>query len=491
MVKTRSKVRPLAALAAGFALAAVGLVATPTLPEVLDSTQEAHATTTGFWGFNGPGVSANVTDNNSTVTIAGKSASGQWSGAQATTANQMPASGTLNVVMRGNLGQNCEEGACPYGTGSGSTAFTQFRFDDQNFYKVGILDEGYVTWGPMLLIEGTQKGKPFRILEPLVTDAQRANNASMLQKIQAGQPVDLDQQHYVRDYRHLLKAQWTPNYIMFVVDNTRTFGGYLFTAGNKNGPSVTFIGAAKQAGDQVNAVFDMINFSGKVPGSSVFIPAGKPYAMITANVRDTGYGTGHSAYIKFHDDYGSAVSAGIQTAATAPETGGAPWVISGRMQDGIFDYNYIQPSSHDWHNLRIEWWKDSGWAVIWYDGKPIANMKSKLRGRLYFSVEGNAALNGDMVHAFFSGVDVQVGHSEGQDCGVHGDWSANATYGLNARRTGAGSYEVSGVAQGIPKGKDWDTTLVGGTVMTWQYQPENLQPGTCMGASWATGGEKR
>lgn len=473
MSRFTRKIKATVAVTFALALASVGAVAIP-----------AGAATTPFWGAGGPGISARALDNNSTVNIAGTSKAGVWSGALATTANQMPAKGTLNLIVRGNSGKNCEGGTCPYGKGTGYRALAQFRFDAQNYYQIGILDEGYVTWGPMIIVEGTQQGKHFRILEPLITDAQKLNNASIIRKMQSGQSVDLDQQHYVQDYRHLIKAQWNQRYIMFTLDNTRMFGGYLFTPGNKNGPAVTFSGAAKNPGDLINVTFDYLNFSGKVPGSSVFIPKGKPYAIISANVKNTGYGIGHSAYIRFHDAYGTAISAGIQTAATAPETGGAPWVISGRMQDGIFDYDYIQPSSHDWHNLRIEWWKDSGWAVIWYDGQPIANMKSNLKGRLFFAVEGNAANNNDSVHSYFSNVEVQVGHTGG-DCGTHGTWSSGGTYGIGARQTGDGKFEVAGTARGIPAGKDWDTTLVGGTMMTFQYLPENGQSGRCVTTSWA------
>ncbi|SPX76159.1 Uncharacterised protein [Mobiluncus mulieris] len=462
----------------------IAMIGTCALTLVSLTAIPAHGATTNFWGFAGPGFTVNVTDNNSTVALSGTSRGGQWTGSRATTAHQMPPTGTTNVVLRGNMGKNCEQGDCPFGSGSGYQGVVEFRFDSQNYYQIGILNQGNVTWGPEIVVLGTHLGNPFRVTQPLVTDAQKAANANIIQKMQSNQKVDLDEQHYIKDFCHLIKAQWTRNYIRFVVDNTRVFGGYNFTAGDKNGPSITFMAAAQNPNDAVNVVFDNLNISGKVPGSTVFIPQGKPYAMITANMKDNGYGVGHSSYIKLHDDHGTAVSAGIQTAQTAPETGGNPYYISGRMSAGIFDYDYVQPADFNWHNLRIEWWKENGWAVIWADGKPIANMKAKLSGRIYASVEGNAAQNGDYVHAYFSGVEAQIGHGGG-DCGFHHEWGLQGTYGLQARKTGANSFEVEGQAQGIPAGKDWDTTLVGGVAMIWQYLPENRQSGQCMTSSWS------
>lgn len=431
----------------------------------------ANAATIDLFTASSPGFEVNTFDHNTTVSVSGSVRNGEWTGGAATTPGQLAPRGTINAQVEGNMGTDCDQNDCPYGAGFGYKAMMQFRFDPANWYEIGILNEGFVTYGPQIVVRGTDKGNMFQTITPLVTMAQQVNNASIVEKMRDGTHLDIDQQHFVRSHRHLIKAQWTRNFIMFVVDNTRIFGKYKF-AWPTNGVQVSFQGAGKHPGNAINAKFTNINYTaGGVTGRAVFIPDGKPYASISADMMSNGWGTGFSAYIKFHDGYGSAISGGIQTALTAHETWGRPYLISGRMQDGIFDYDYIQPADYRTHNVRVEWWKDSGWVVIWLDGKPVANMRAHLRGRLYASVEGNAAHNGDVVHAYFDHVEARVGHKETRDCGFFPLWDSVKNYGINTVWDGKGHFEIHGTAQGVPAGKDWDTTLVGAVVMTWQYQP--------------------
>lgn len=446
----------------------------------------AHASTTSYWTAASNGWSASIQDHNAQVNLAGKSQDGLWSGAQATTTYQMARHGTLNLQLVGNNGENCQPGMCTYGTGD-HKAVLQMMFDGANWYEIGILSEGYVTYGPQIIVRGMNRGQMFQGIYPLVDYSQQLNNASIIQKMQNGTAVDIDQQHYIRDYRHIIKAQWSSKSILFIVDNTRRYGPYYFS-GSMNGPAATMMAAGKNPGDSANATFTNINFSGINKGTRVFIPEGKPYASISANLMNNGAGRGFNAYIRLHDEYGSAAAAGIQTDRGAPETGGKPWIFLGRMEDGIFDYDYVKPSDWSWHNFRIEWWADSGWAVVWYDGRPIANLKVNFRGRLYASVEGDGANNGDYVHAFFSDVETQAGNASVGDCGFYTEWTPTETYGLHAKRTANRDFEVEGIVGGVPAGKDWDTTLIAGSMITWQFLPENGQGnnGGCMTESWST-----
>lgn len=448
----------------------------------------ANGATIGLFTANSPGFEVKTFDHNTIVNVSGIVQDGEWVGGSATTPAQLAPRGTINAQLSGNMGTDCDKNECPYGAGFGYKAVMQFRFDPANWYEIGILNEGYVTYGPEIVVRGTNRGEMFQTTVPLVSMSQQVNNASIVEKMRSGTHLDIDQQHFVRSNRHLIKAQWTRSFIMFVVDNTRIFGKYMF-AWPTNGVQVSFLGAGKHPGNAVNATFSNINYTAAgITDRAVFIPEGKPYASISTDMMSNGWGTGFSAYIKFHDEYGSAISGGIQTALTAHETWGRPYLISGRMQDGIFDYDYIMPSDYQVHNVRLEWWKDSGWAVIWLDGKPVANMQAHMKGRIYASVEGNAAHNGDVVHAYFDNVEARIGHNlKDGDCGFFPLWDPVENYGIKTTWDGKGHFEIHGTATGVPAGKDWDTTLVGAVVMSWQYQPgDKPDPEVkCLEKSWA------
>ena len=447
--------------------------------------QKAHGVTAPFWTVHSPGYYVHLLDHNSDINISGTSQS-PWAGGQATTVHQLARRGTMNVQLVGNLGADCQKhpGVCPYGKGE-YRATQYIWFDAANWYEIGILDEGYVTWGPQFVVRGTNKGQPFQYLYPLVTFEQLVNNASIIRKVNSGEHIDIDQSHLVRDFRHIIKTQWSSSQIFFMVDNYRKYGPFRFTA-PMYGPAAQLVAAAKKPGDMVNVLFHNVDFAGKVPTREVFIPEGKPYASVNADVMSNGMGVGFNAYIRLHDSNGSAAAAGIQTDCNAYETNGSPHLFLGRVEDGIFDYDYALASDWNWHNLRIEWWKDSKWAVIWYDGRPVASMKADLRGRLYATLEGDASRDGDSVHAYFKNVKVQIGNPGAGDCGFFELWQPYSSYGIQQKQTGSDSFEIWGTARGVPAGKDWDLTLITGALLTFQYQPENKHGDVgCMVDTWS------
>ena len=213
-------------------------------------------------------------------------------------------------------------------------------------------------------------------------------------------------------------------------------------------------------------------------GGNVNVPNGTPYVTYTADIKDGGSGTGHSAYINVHDAYNNALSVGIQSDTAAPETGGAPWYIWQRVQNGVFTFKYIKSATTSSGKVTIKWWKDEQVAVVYENGTAIANISVRLTPRLFFNAEGNARLNGDSVNSTVKNVDITVGTDCPTYCGLNGSWNTTNFnfYGLTATNTNGrpqngANFSITGTATGIPPGLDWDTTPnpVGGIGKIAQY----------------------
>ena len=213
-------------------------------------------------------------------------------------------------------------------------------------------------------------------------------------------------------------------------------------------------------------------------GGNVSVPNGTPYVTYTADIKDGGSGTGHSAYIVVHDAYNNALGFGIQSDTAAPETHGAPWYIWQRVQNGVFTFKYIKSATTGTAKVTIKWWKDEQVAVVYENGTAIANISVKLVPRLFFNAEGNARLNGDSVNSTVKNVDITVGTDCPTYCGLNGSWNTTSYnfYGLTATNTNGrpqngANFSITGTATGIPPGLDWDTTPnpVGGIGKIAQY----------------------
>ena len=214
-------------------------------------------------------------------------------------------------------------------------------------------------------------------------------------------------------------------------------------------------------------------------GGNVNVPNGTPYVTYTADIKDGGTGTGHSAYINVHDAYNNALSVGIQSDTAAPETGGAPWYIWQRVQNGVFTFKYIKSAPTSSGKVTIKWWKDEQVAVFYENGTAIANVSVRLTPRLFFNAEGNARLNGDSVNSTVKNVDITVGTDCPTYCGLNGSWNTTSFnfYGLTATNTNGrpqngANFSITGTATGIPPGLDWDTAPdlpVGAVAMIAQY----------------------
>ncbi len=213
-------------------------------------------------------------------------------------------------------------------------------------------------------------------------------------------------------------------------------------------------------------------------GGNVSVPNGTPYVTYTADIKDGGSGTGHSAYIVVHDARSNALGFGIQSDTAAPETHGAPWYIWQRVQNGVFTFKYIKSATTGTAKVTIKWWKDEQVAVVYENGTAIANISVKLVPRLFFNAEGNARLNGDSVNSTVKNVDITVGTDCPTYCGLNGSWNTTSFnfYGLTATNTNGrpqngANFSITGTATGIPPGLDWDTTPnpVGGIGKIAQY----------------------
>ena len=362
-----------------------------------------------------------------------------------TTNYRASASGSLNVVLNGTY---CPNGACTYGGGSGYKGLVQLWNDPSNFIAFGLIhDPGVSPNGMTLMIEGSANGQPVGGYWP------------------AGA---------ITGSSHLFKINWGPSGISLNVDNNVNLGPYPVSATN---PSVSFLSAGRNTGDISDTTFSGINFSaGSVVADPIVIPSGAPYLTYSADVTEGGTGTGHSAYINAHDANNNAISVGIQSDSGSPESQGSPYYVWERVQNGTFTYQYLGPATSGSHPITLKWWKNEQTAVFYNGNTAIANVSVNLVPRLFFSVEGNARLNGDTVNDTVTNTLVSVGDTCPTYCGLNGTWNTTDFnfHGLTASRTNSqtqngANFTVTGTVSGLQPGHDWDSDLVGGIGMIAQY----------------------
>jgi hypothetical protein len=205
------------------------------------------------------------------------------------------------------------------------------------------------------------------------------------------------------------------------------------------------------------------------------VPAGSPYFSFAVTMVQGGSGTGYSAYVNAHDAAGNAISFGIQSDATAPQSQGRPHFIWERVQHGQFTYGYLGPAPAGSSAVRLAWWQGPQVAVLYVGGAPVADVSMALVPRLFFNIEGDARQNGDSVNDTFTDAEIAVGNQCPTYCGLNGAWNTSSfnTDGLAARDTNGApqngaNFTVSGTAS-APAGANWDNSIIAGIAMIAQY----------------------
>jgi hypothetical protein len=203
-------------------------------------------------------------------------------------------------------------------------------------------------------------------------------------------------------------------------------------------------------------------------------PSGAPYATFSASVSEGGSGSGYSAYVNMHDASNDALSVGIQSDTTDPNSQGNPWYIWERVQNGQFTYGYLAPASPGNHLITLSWWSGSNTAEFYVDNNPIAQIPTVLVPRLFFQVEGDARQNGDSVNDVFANTQIAAGNNCPTYCGLNGSWNTGFSFDgprateTNGQPQNGASFTVTGTAS-APPGANWDNTIIAGIAMIAQY----------------------
>ncbi len=363
-----------------------------------------------------------------------------------TTVNRGSSSGTLSVVLNGTY---CPNGSCSYGAGTGYKGLVQFWNDPNNYIAFGLIhDPGVSPTGTTLMVEGAANGRPVGGYWP--------GNA-------------------ITGTSHLFTFDWTAYGISVTIDNQVTLGPYPVT---ESSPSISFLAAGRDTGDISDTTFSDISFSpGAIVAQPIVIPSGTPYLSYSATLNEGGSGTGYSAYINAHDATNDALSVGIQTDSTSPESNGQPYYAWERVQNGVFTYDYLSlAASYTDEPVTLKWWPYDSTAVFYAGSTPLADISLSLNPRLFFNVEGNARINGDTVNDTITNTQISVGDTCPTYCGLNGSWNTSSFnfYGLTANNTNGQSqnganFTINGTVSGLPTGGTWDTNEVAGIGMIAQY----------------------
>ena len=218
-----------------------------------------------------------------------------------------------------------------------------------------------------------------------------------------------------------------------------------------------------------------LGLAGQAP---VGVPSGTPFFKFTANLNESGSGSGYSAYINAHDasNPGNALSVGIQTDSTDPHSQGQPWFVWELVQNGVFSYDYLGPAPTGFNTVSLAWWPASQTAVFYEGTTPVADIHANFSGRLFFNVEGNARQNGDSVDDTVTNAQITVGDNCPAYCGLNGSWNTSSFnfYGLavhdtNGAPQNGANFTVTGTVSGLPSGGNWDSHEVAGIAMIAQY----------------------
>lgn len=429
-------------------LSLVGIVCLPMI-----SGEMASAVQTKLWPYSWDhGLYATTSQYNDSVHAWGmRKSQGYWGTGPvnyqsgATAGDRANGYGSLDVTLRGTF---CPNGSCSYGGGSGYKGLVQFWNDPNNFVAFGLIhDPGVSPVGTTLMIEGAAHGRAVGGYWP--------GNA-------------------IHGTSHQFHFDWQPDRITITIDNQITLGPYMMSMNN---PSISFLAAARNTGDIADTTFTNINFSdGSIVAQPIQIPTSQPYASYSATLNTNGSGTGYSTNINMHDAHNNAVVAGVVVDKGMPETGGQPYYLWGRVQDGVFTFDPVAPAAPGDHLVELKWWKNENLAVLYADGQPIANIPLVMYPRLFFNAEGSARLNGDVLDGYIKNVQIAVGDNCPAYCGLNGSWNTSDfnSYGLRADNTNGlprngATFHTHGTVAGLPPGGDWDTHLVAGIGMIAQY----------------------
>jgi len=212
--------------------------------------------------------------------------------------------------------------------------------------------------------------------------------------------------------------------------------------------------------------------TGATASAATVAPHGTPIVQYSATISENGTGTGYSSYINVHDAYNNAFSVGIQSDKGSTVSKGAPRFIWERVQNGKFSFGYLGAATHNLTPVELRVYPN-GVGTFLANGHTVAAVALTLKDRLFFNVEGNARLNGDVVHSSMRNVQITVRNKAGVS-GLQGNWNPSFSFhGLKARQTNApavqgATFWVDGRVSGLPSGGNWDTTEVAGIAMITQ-----------------------
>ena len=207
---------------------------------------------------------------------------------------------------------------------------------------------------------------------------------------------------------------------------------------------------------------------------AVTVPAGAPYFTYSATLDEGGSGTGYSDYINAHDSDGNAISVGIQTDSTAPQSNGQPVYTWELVQNGQFTFGYLNPAQVGNDPVTLSWWSGPQVAVFYEGSTPIADISTNLVPRIGFSVEGDARQAGDSVNDVITNTQITVGNNCPSYCGLTSSWVPYSFYGLSATETNGAkengaNFTVTGTASGLPPGGNWGSNEIAGLSDISQY----------------------
>jgi hypothetical protein len=379
--------------------------------------------------------------------------------AGATLRNRASSSGQLSVKLDGNTGSNCNLALnnCTFGSGTGFKQLVQLWNDPGNYIAFGIIhDPGVSPNGTTLMIEGAGHGRP--------VGGYWGNG---------GLPGQ----------QHIFTITWNSAGVSLRIDKDVNLGPYPVEV--NAGPSISFLGAAREWHDSANSNFHDINFTdGSVVEKPIIVPAGDPDATVKSTLKDMGSGTGHSAYVGLRTQ-SSAISAGVQTDNGAIQHAGEPTFMVEMVNKGQTYYAYIGVAqAQKAYTFEIKYWDAANGlpsnAIVYRDGVAIRQFQIDLTDGqpshlISHSVEANGKNAGDNVNATFTDTTV----SRKNSTNISDRWNTNNYnyYGIFANQVVSNpeaysdavpepvnnaNFEIKGTVNGA---SDWDKHLIGGLAM--------------------------
>lgn len=351
-------------------------------------------------------------------------------------------SGELSVDLNGTY---CPNGQCSYGSGTGYKGLVQFWNDPSDYIAFGIIhDPGVSPSGTTFMIEGAAYGQPIGGYWP--NDALPGTS-------------------------HNFDISWTGDSITITIDNNVTLGSYYIDTMN---PSISFLAAARDTGDIADTTFNDISFSGgSISSEPVEIPSGNPYLSYTATLNMNGSGQGNSMTMGVLDNNNNNIVAGIFDSADQSQPynffgalNDQPYVYLGVTQNGSLTYISLPETAYTGTDttLTLEWWQGQNIAVLYINNTPIEEVTAYLNPRLYFTVDGEGNVDGDVVNDSFSNLAINVGNICPSYCGTNGLWSSSNNNGISVTEINPSDFSISGTTTGLTLNSTWQSSPAYATI---------------------------